>query len=138
MGQRVNIQYSVDIGELDAEVQRLIERSRSRLNALVDTFPAATGALSLETAEAIDSFRAELSEIDYCLDDINKIVTGYLSYRSKTIGTETSQEESAPQPPEQPAGDLMAHMEEQLRQIGANPVSVEETIEEFKKSSLQP
>ena len=135
MGQRVNIQYSVDIGELDAEVQRLVERSRSRLSALVDSFPSGASVLSLETAEAIDTFRAELAEIDYCLDDVNKIITGYVSYQSKTIGAETSQ---APPPPEQRDDDLMAHMEEQLRQLDASPASVEEAIEEFKKSSAQP
>ena len=135
MGQRVNIQYSVDIGELDAEVQRLVERSRSRLSALVDSFPSGASVLSLETAEAIDTFRAELAEIDYCLDDVNKIITGYVSYQSKTIGAETSQ---AQPPPEQHDEDLMAHMEEQLRQLDASPASVEEVIEEFKKSSAQP
>ena len=132
MGQRVNIQYSVDIDELDAEVQRLIERSESRLNRLLTSFPGGSPALSLETAGAIDSFRAELSEIDYCLNDINKIITGYLSYRSKTLGVEVSQ------PPEQQDDDLMANVEEQLRQLDANPPSVEEAVEEFKKSNARP
>jgi len=136
MRQRVNIQYSVDITELDAEVQRLIERSEKRLNALLSNFSLESPALSLDTAETIDSFRLELSEIDYCLNDINKIITGYLSYRSKTLAVEVSQP-VAPSS-EQQDDDLTANIEEQLRQLDANPPSIEEAVEEFKKSNARP
>ena len=132
MGQRVNIQYSIDITELEAETQRLIERSESRLNKLLSNFLGDSSALSLETAEAIDSFRIELSEIDYGLNDINKIITGYLSYRSKMLAAEAEPTEA---PSEQQDEDLMAGVEEQLRQLGAHAPSIEEAIEEFKKSN---
>ena len=128
MGQRVNIQYSVDIGELDAEVQRLVERSRSRLSALVASFPSSTGVLSLETAEAIDSFRAELAEIDYCLDDVNKIITGYVSYRSGAMAEEIS----IPVENSDPSGEGLMHELDGPTEV---LLAVEGAIEEFKKSN---
>ena len=132
MAQRVNIQYSIDITELEAEAQRLIKRSELRLNKLLSNFLGDSPALSLETAEAIDSFRIELSEIDYGLSDINKIITGYLSYRSKMLGPEA---EPTAAPSEQQDEGLMADVEERLRQLGARTPSIEEAVEEFKKSN---
>lgn len=132
MGQRVNIQYSIDIAELEAEAQRLIKRSESRLKKLLSNFLGDSPALSLETAEAIDSFRIELSEIDYGLNDINKIITGYLSYRSKMLGAEGTPTAA---PSEQQDEDLMADVEQQLRQLGVQAPSIEKTVEEFKKSN---
>ena len=132
MGQRVNIQYSIDIAELEAEAQRLIKRSESRLNKLLSNFLGDSPALSLETAEAIDSFRIELSEIDYGLNDINKIITGYLSYRSRMLGAEGTPTAA---PSEQQDEDLMADVEQQLRQLGVQAPSIEKAVEEFKKSN---
>ena len=132
MGQRVSIQYSIDIAEREAEAQRLIKRSESRLKKLLSNFLGDSPALSLETAEAIDSFRIELSEIDYGLNDINKIITGYLSYRSKMLGAEGTPTAA---PSEQQDEDLMADVEQQLRQLGVQAPSIEKTVEEFKKSN---
>ena len=82
MNQRINIQYSITMEELEGEVSRLIERAYARMGSL----PALEGpALSMETISQIEKTRSELAQIDYCLNDVSKIVGGYLSYRVREM-----------------------------------------------------
>jgi|TARA_Y100000296_G_scaffold13351_1_gene15530 hypothetical protein len=84
MGQRINIQYSVDIDNLDDEVGRLIEESHARYSSLQDAYKNTSGAvLSNETLERIDRIRVELAAVDHRLNDVVNIISGYLHYRAQ-------------------------------------------------------
>jgi len=99
MGQRINIQYSVDIDELDGEVRRLMEEAYTRYSSLQKVCNNGRGpVLSNETLENIDHFRLEMAGIDHQLNDIMNIISGYLHYKA--------QESVARQVPEQNSNPL--------------------------------
>ena len=91
MGQRVNLQYSVEIEELEHEVRRLFTNAYGKLDT-VQTFCAEPPdpALSLEAIKDIEDIRIRLSDIDHRLNDINTIVTGYLSYKASELSPQVS------------------------------------------------
>jgi len=87
MGERVNIQYSVDIEDLGEEVCRLICDAFEKLNSVNDGVVAPeNNVLSLRTIQQIDEVRQQLGEIDNRLSDVVNIVNGYISYKSQMIG----------------------------------------------------
>jgi len=92
MGQRINIQYSVDMDELSEEVERLLTGAYSHYGALASlcAVDSQMPMLSYETIENIDKVRLELGAIDYRLNDIYNIINGYLSYRAQSEATPTA------------------------------------------------
>ena len=87
MGQRVNIQYSVEMEDLKDEVERLLEGVHNTLH-YADTFLAEgvllqKEMLSLKTLEDIDQIRLQLAKADFTLGDVTNIVKGYISYQTQ-------------------------------------------------------
>jgi len=86
MGERVNIQYSVDIDDLGEEVCRLICDAFEKLNSVNDGVVAPeNNVLSLRTIQQIDEVRQQLGEIDIRLGDAVNLINGYVSYKSQLI-----------------------------------------------------
>tara|TARA_R110000824_G_scaffold385048_2_gene579213 strand:- start:108 stop:515 length:408 start_codon:yes stop_codon:yes gene_type:complete len=86
MGERVNIQYSVDIGDLGKEVARLIGEAYSSLHTVtLDQVPDKDNVLSLRTIQMISEVRQKLADIDSGLSDAVNIINGYVSYKSHSI-----------------------------------------------------
>lgn len=92
--QRVNIQYSIEINELPAEVDRLsaivsdkLSRASS-VNLLQDN-------ITIQGVEQIVELRALLAEIDHNLMDIENIMYGYIKFigSSKDSPATESQDE---------------------------------------------
>jgi len=83
MNQRVNIQYSVELSELQSEVERLLQKASTNLEIaeLQKTLKNPT-LLSLQTIEELDEVRQALAKADFILNDVTNIVTGYLNYRT--------------------------------------------------------
>jgi len=79
MGQRVNIQYSVELEDLEEEVNRLYS------NAIcVMAFPdTASLNLGTEGLEKVDSFRQKLAKVDIMLRDIQNIIEGYVRFKTQ-------------------------------------------------------
>jgi LPS O-antigen subunit length determinant protein (WzzB/FepE family) len=79
MGQRVNIQYSVEIEDLEAEVNRLFKAAMRNLD-----FKSPMGHLSLGTEgmDQVDNLRRKLAKADIMLGDVQNIVQGYVHYKS--------------------------------------------------------
>tara|TARA_Y100000034_G_scaffold34563_1_gene42400 strand:- start:920 stop:1297 length:378 start_codon:yes stop_codon:yes gene_type:complete len=121
MGQRINIQYSVDIDELATEVGRLIE-SAHLLHTGVWTPDDRLGGLTNETLERIDEIRLELADIDHRLNDVANIISGYLYYKVNE-GQQPVMDNDIPQPPM--AGDLDTQIEEfkSMLKAGVDEVS---------------
>ena len=100
MGERVNIQYSVDIDELEDEVCRLMCSAFQKLNDTYDSAVAPTNdTMSLRTIKKIDEIRQELANIDIRLGDTVNLINGYISYKSEMISREgiAAQAEHTPQ-----------------------------------------
>ena len=89
MGERVNIQYSIDLEELDGELRRLLERSNGCLKYSQEELHTLVGSLSESdllqhsTVEKIGDIRERLAKVDFILSDVNKIIGAYISYQLK-------------------------------------------------------
>ena len=79
MGQRVNIQYSVELEDLEEEVNRLYSNAITRLVAL----PNASLNLGTEGLEKVDSFRQKLAKVDIMLGDVQNIIEGYVRFKTQ-------------------------------------------------------
>tara|TARA_Y100000310_G_C20637928_1_gene792249 strand:+ start:355 stop:726 length:372 start_codon:yes stop_codon:yes gene_type:complete len=87
MGQRINIQYSVDVDDLAREAGRLVESAfieYQNLQADCRLEPSDV-VLSYEMAERIDEIRLKLAAIDHRLNDVSNIIFGYLNYKAQAI-----------------------------------------------------
>lgn len=106
--QRVNIQFSLDLDDLPTEVSRLFARASTHATDASDTFGLfehQKDPLSVVSLQRINDIRLALTKADLVLDDLQKIVGGYL--RMQADPPQAAQEEPevheaprAPQPPE--------------------------------------
>jgi|TARA_E500000331_G_scaffold330142_1_gene351400 Na+/phosphate symporter len=113
MSQRVNIQYSIDLEELPDEVERLVSKFGYEIERTAELYSDLTNDVaSVAGLQQIDSLRMSLARADHILDDVNKIVTGYM---------QMSVQASQPQPEEQqsnpftPNADTLNNLEEKLK-----------------------
>ena len=81
MGQRVNIQYSVELEDLQDEVNRLFSGAISELQSL----PHASLKLGTEGLEKVDNFRQKLTKIDIMLGDVQNIIHGYVKFKTQVV-----------------------------------------------------
>ena len=127
MGQRVNIQYSIDIEKLPTEVTRLLESAYENLGNAHAQWSLDDVPVSLETLEKIDKIRIRLADIDYLLNDVNQIINGYMAYKSQesvVSPSDTSDTLSAPQV----EGQLL---QEQIEKFKNQLNHVEDTSDEI-------
>ena len=83
MGQRVNIQYSVELSDLDSEVNRLFDLVLGDLEAIATGWGRGNNVmLDLSGIQMIDEVRQTLTRTDVALGDIQKIVQGYVQFKS--------------------------------------------------------
>ena len=119
MGQRINIQYSVDIDDLDIEVRRLMDEAHERYSSLKDIYDNGRNTmLSNEALERVDRIRLELAAMDHRLNDVVNIIAGYLHYKAQV---------NQPPPHEQPAESADA-LEARLNEFKSTMAAVEDEI----------
>ena len=85
MGQRISIQFSVDVDELPREVGRLLEDAFNDYQVLQPECHRDLDmtVLSYEMVEKIDKIRLSLGAIDHRLNDASNIISGYLGYKAQ-------------------------------------------------------
>ena len=111
MGQRVNIQYSVELEDLQDEVSRLYEQAMRELERglLVGGTPVVN--LGTEGLDKVDSFRQKLAKVDIMLGDVQNIIEGYVRFK-----TQPPPEREIPS--QQTSDELeVEQMEEQIQQF---------------------
>jgi len=105
MSQRVNIQYSIEVDNLQETVDYLYDKVIKRVDRLNQSMVETSSFLDIALIEEIDQFRLELAQIDTQLSDIDNIVKGYLKFKiqdKSDILQETLDElQVNSQPPEQ-------------------------------------
>jgi len=78
---RVNIQYSIDLEDLPSEIERMIHKATESVCDAVkegDSLHKQEDLLTIATLSKIDELRINLSRADMVLEDVVKIVNGYL------------------------------------------------------------
>ena len=104
MNQRVNIQYSIDMDELDFELERLLAKSRECLNRTHKEFNALTDSakgsriLSSDTAEKISEIRENLARVDFTLSDVSRVIGSYVTYQLSQEDEDAPATEAAQEP----------------------------------------
>ena len=83
MGQRINIQYSIDIEDLEKEVDRLLSSVNTTLKTLSDDCINEKSMLSVGVVKDIDFLRRKLAAIDFTLRDVSNILRSYVAYEAK-------------------------------------------------------
>jgi hypothetical protein len=83
MGQRVNIQYSVELEELQSEVDRLFANSIKELDLIAPVGGTPKLKLGSEGLEKLDTLRRKLAKIDIMLGDVQNIVEGYVRFKTQ-------------------------------------------------------
>jgi hypothetical protein len=129
MGQRVNIQYSVDIDELGAEVSRLLAETHKKLYDVCANGGLPTDLLSLGATEYIDDLRLKMAAIDHSLNDINVIIGSYLSYKASLLVTPESADVPAIDP------EQLSRMEEIVRGTTPQLPTLEEVLSQHRSAN---
>tara|TARA_R110000824_G_scaffold400526_1_gene608196 strand:- start:959 stop:1312 length:354 start_codon:yes stop_codon:yes gene_type:complete len=92
--RRVNISYSIRLSNLEDETQRLLFGCFEKLKKLEHNIDDKDfkSVLIPSTLDKISQIREVLSEADYMLDDVSKIIIGYENFKNNT--TEEAEEEA--------------------------------------------
>jgi hypothetical protein len=98
MSQRVNIQYSVEVDTLQETVDYLYNKVIKRVDRLNQSMVETSSFLDITLIEELDEARLELAQIDTQLADIDRIVKGYIKF--KTSEEEHNEENQVPNTPE--------------------------------------
>ena len=100
MSQRVNITYSVEIDQLDIEVQRLIKSALSEVQTMVNDCNSLEQAnpLTIDNCQLIDNIRQRLAKADIVFSDVVNIINGYLQYQLNSANNEIQASENTHEP----------------------------------------
>ena len=82
MGQRVNIQYSVELEDLQSEVNRLFGNAIMELEKVQPVGGSPVVKLGTDGIDKIETIRHKLAKIDIMLSDIQNIVEGYVRFKT--------------------------------------------------------
>jgi hypothetical protein len=120
MGQRINIQYSIEVDDLAREAGRLVESAFIEYQTLQAhcALQPTDRVLSYEMAERIDEIRLKLGAIDHRLNDVSNIIFGYLNYKAQEQSTH--QKEMSPSSIETTAQDIEAKLERIKESLGTS------------------
>ena len=119
MGQRVNIQYSVEIDELQDEINRLFHNAIMELDKVQPVGGAPVVKLGTEGIEQVDSIRQKLTKVDIMLGDLQNIITGYVRFRNQVDEPTSTQDllpETLPSDLEEKINKLKAMLDAQSNQ----------------------
>ena len=110
MGQRINIQYSIEVEELPTNVVRLTSNALNELKelAMADELIQQTAEtiMTLDTVNRIDTLRQKLGQIDFMLADVNNLVTSFINYQTRPATQEQPPQPAQEELPAQSLHDL--------------------------------
>jgi len=98
MSQRVNIQYSVEVDTLQETVDYLYDKVIKRVDRLNQSMVETSSFLDIALIDEIDEARLELAQIDTQLADIDRIVKGYIKFKTSEEENEENQIPNTPEP----------------------------------------
>jgi hypothetical protein len=115
MEERVKIQYSVTLSELRTEVERLLFSASAILSAIDDNFVYMEEVFSIGTLDNINCARESMMKADLRLDEVGKLINGYISYR-----TNEQEQQSSTVPPPDFSHDDIENLKQKLNMFRNN------------------
>ena len=113
MGQRVNIQYSIEIDELESEVARLIGKVGDEMKALAPSL-SPQPFLSFQTVEELEEAQTKLKSLSANIDDVQRIIVGFLTYKLGPPAEEATEPQPHTDPP--PSEEDKSTLRDQLNE----------------------
>tara|TARA_R110000744_G_scaffold120243_1_gene224066 strand:- start:1369 stop:1950 length:582 start_codon:yes stop_codon:yes gene_type:complete len=105
MGQRINIQYSIDEDRFETEMGRILKNALEGLQQTSELLRAALDAstrhgslVSSDTIQNISLARQKLSDADFGLGDVSGMMSGFVTYQ---LEAQAHAPEVPPEPSEQ-------------------------------------
>ena len=83
MGKRVNIQYSVEIDDLQDEINRLFGNAILELDKVQPVGGAPVAKLGTDGLQKVEQIRHKLAKIDIMLGDVQNIIEGYIRFKTQ-------------------------------------------------------
>ena len=83
MRQRVNIQYSVELEDLQKEVNRLFANAIKELDVVSPIGGNPPLKLGTDGLDKLEHIRLHLAKIDIMLGDVQKIIEGYVRFKTQ-------------------------------------------------------
>ena len=120
MTQRVNIQYTIDIDDLEKEIVRLMRALEDKIESSDMNVPSTTNALTLSTWDHINTLRGTLGKIDIGLRDVNAIINGYVAHQTQLRAEEPTTTPDALTPQVQENLHLLQEQLKNIRNISTN------------------
>ena len=102
---RVNIQYSIDLSELPTEVERMLFKVTDCIDGAAQegqTLENQDDLLTIGTLNKISDLRLCLSRADLILEDMVKIIGGYVKMNMDNTAQQTAPVQQEQQPVPQP------------------------------------
>tara|TARA_Y100000592_G_scaffold91115_1_gene150666 strand:- start:2376 stop:2759 length:384 start_codon:yes stop_codon:yes gene_type:complete len=96
--KRITIQYSIKLGDLSAEVERLYSQAAENLKALALDEVSHSEILDSSLVKKIDEVRKNLASTDLMLMDIQSIVSSYIQYEV-SLNSQEAELQNAITPP---------------------------------------
>ena len=84
MGQRINIQYSIDIEELPGKMDKMTSSAFEKLESIPSIMSPSGELMRLVGVQDIDAVRRQLAEVDHMLRDVSSIIASYVSFKAES------------------------------------------------------
>ncbi len=115
MKERVHIQYSVKLDELDVEVRRLLNKAHVTVESVAEASCWDPSTLmSLTTLRDIATAREMLAETDYILSDVTNIINGFIEYQTRETFNVQQEQIERQVTPTPPANEGLNELQERL------------------------
>jgi hypothetical protein len=92
MPERISITYTIELGDLNLEIQRLYREMTSSIEHLSDSCTSPDDLLSESTIRELSRISESLKNISYKVSDIENIVKSYLNYITQSENSNNSQQ----------------------------------------------
>ena len=141
MTHRVSIQYSIELDNLESETERLFAGIQKQIDTLNTSLHPSVPTLSVEAVDKLSDLQDRLQNISIGVDDLQKIIGGYLTFKLQPEETETHEDAPKEAPPPPQLSDEDRHnLREQLseyRRVLEHAASLQEPDPEIIDEELK-
>tara|TARA_Y100000593_G_scaffold89356_2_gene173443 strand:- start:270 stop:743 length:474 start_codon:yes stop_codon:yes gene_type:complete len=93
MKQRVSLQYSIELDNLENETDRLFDNISRQIQLLGTATNSRPNSLSMDALDFLGELQTHLQSISIAADDLQKIISGFLSFK---LQDEQTQQDAGP------------------------------------------